>query len=216
MEDALPCNGQAELGEAVDDAAGTTEAIFTKAGEFGLKGGVFDVDVITEHVDIDAVVVGAEFDAGDDDRPALRGLLRFGDAGGGVVVGDGDGVKGVLAGKLNQFRWPKLTIGSGGMQMQIEPQNKAPSGATPVAAQNYLLLWHAWFDSETNGSSFLTINIDFREIGRKDDVNLITAEIAARDCKRFHSLIHGTRTNSLHFSITVLADDSGDGTRDCG
>lgn len=122
------------MGETVDDATGTTEAIFTKAGEFGLKGGVFDVDVITEHVDIDAVVFGAEFDAGDDDRPALRGLLRFGDAGGGVVVGDGDGVKGVLAGKLNQFRWPKLTIGSGGMQMQIEPQNKAPSGDVPVAA----------------------------------------------------------------------------------
>ena len=80
--DAIPFQRHIQRRQFFDHPLAAPKAVVAKARQRVLKFGIVDVDVIAEHVNIAVGILGAQFNAGDDDGRAilLGGLLGLCDA----------------------------------------------------------------------------------------------------------------------------------------
>src|SRR2546428_1287298 len=100
-----------ELSEPLGDAMHASDALGALLAKEVLKPGGLVIDEVPEHVDLGALDVAVDLEAGDDRHPVgRRQRHRVGEAVGGIVVGDGEHSHAVLRSRQHQLAGRERTV----------------------------------------------------------------------------------------------------------
>ena len=122
LPDAFEAHGVAELLELLHHPLAPPQPRLLQPEQLGLELQVLLVRPVREDVKTHTVVLRGELDAGDQLQAGQRGCgPGLGDAGDGVVVGEGHGLQSALPAQIEQLGRRQRAVGETGVRVQVDP-----------------------------------------------------------------------------------------------